>query len=391
MSMTTPQEQFTAADRHWMEQAIELARRGLYTTRTNPRVGCVLVRGGQVIGEGYHERPGEGHAEVQALRNAAGHVRGATAYVTLEPCSHFGRTPPCASALIEAGVRRVVTASGDPNPQVNGRGLAILREAGVQTACGLMSEAAEALNPGFFKRMRQGLPFVRLKMAISLDGRTALANGDSQWLTGPQARHDVQRWRARSCAILTGAYTVLADNPSLTVRIGLNGEPCAPESTTIAQPLRVIVDGKRRVGTGAKLFSLPGATAIATVRQPPPTQPPAQPDGVHIWTLPAEHGHPSLPALMRRLSAEGINEVHTECGPQLAGALLQAGLADELLLYMAPHLLGHGARGLANIAPVSDMAQRPEFDIIDVTQLGPDLRIRATCKAAIGKHPHTAV
>lgn len=361
-------------DRDWMQRALMLAAHGIYTTHPNPNVGCVLVDAdGVVVGEGWHHKAGEPHAEVHALRQAGLSARGATAYVTLEPCSHFGRTPPCALALIEAGVKRVVVAMQDPNPLVAGRGLQMLQQAGIAVCCGVMQAEAEAINLGFLKRMRTGLPYVRLKLAASLDGRTALANGQSQWITGPAARRDVQAWRARSSVILSGADTVLSDNPSLNVR--WDELPAEVQSVypyqALRQPLRVLVDGRGRIPASAKLFSLPGEVLVA--RQQAVA---AWPQALTEWIGPtADNGKLDLQALMQELGRRGCNEVWVEAGRQLAGALLQAGLVDELLLYLAPKVLGDSALGLLHIAELDSLAQAPQLIWHDVQQIGDDLRL----------------
>jgi diaminohydroxyphosphoribosylaminopyrimidine deaminase/5-amino-6-(5-phosphoribosylamino)uracil reductase len=354
-----------AADSQWMAQALRLAERGLYTTTPNPRVGCVLVSAGKVVGEGWHERAGEPHAEVHALRSAGGAARGATAYVTLEPCSHHGRTPPCAEALIAAGVSRVVCAMQDPNPLVAGSGLALLRAAGIEVECGLMEGAARELNTGFITRMSRGAPWVRSKIAASLDGRTALANGTSQWITGPAARHDVQHWRARSCAVLTGSGTVLADDPRLNVR----------EIRTERQPLRVVLDGRLRTPPQAAI--LRGGVLIYTAAEHAAQRAALQAQGAEVVTLAGVDGEVDLPGVMSDLARRGINEVLVEAGRTLNGALLRAGLVDELVLYFAPQLLGDAARGLAELGELTQLQQRVGLQWQDVRQVGGDLRIVA--------------
>ena len=360
-------------DDEWMARALQLAARGCYTTHPNPNVGCVLVRDGVLVGEGWHQKAGEPHAEVHALRAAGELARGATAYVTLEPCSHYGRTPPCALALVEAGVSRVVVAMMDPNPLVAGRGLQILRDAGIEVSCGIGEAEAQALNPGFIKRMKTGLPWVRVKLAASLDGRTALANGQSQWITGPAARADVQSWRARSSAILSGADTVLIDNPSLNVRWGqLPAEVQAeyPEAS-LRQPLRVLVDSRQRLQPEARLFSLPGAVLLARQQRQG-----AWPEQVEQLELPlAASGKLELPALLRELGRRGINELWVEAGRQLAGALVAQQLVDELIVYLAPKVLGDTAQGLLALPPLEALSQAPQFSLREVRQIGDDLRL----------------
>lgn len=366
----------TAADAAWMARALQLAIHGLYTTGVNPRVGCVLVKDSQLIGEGWHERAGEAHAEVMALRDAErrGHdVKGATAYVTLEPCAHHGKTPPCAEALINAGISRVVAAMADPNPLVAGKGFALLQAAGIAVAAPLMTAEAEALNVGFVKRMRSGLPWVRLKMAGSLDGRSALANGQSQWITGPEARADGHRFRARAQAIITGVGTVVADDPQLTVRgvaapTGQTGQPLS----RIA-PLRVVVDSHLRTPTSASI--LQGGCLIATASVDPIKTAALQAAGAEIVVLPGADGRVVLDALLRHLAQRGTNEVHVEAGAQLSGAFCKAGLVDEWVLYMAPALLGCDARGWFDGLNLTRLEQKIRLKFQDVRLLGPDLRI----------------
>ncbi len=357
-----------------MSRALHLAARGRYTTSPNPNVGCVLVRDDQVVGEGYHRRAGEPHAEVHALRAAGERARGATAYVTLEPCSHHGRTPPCADALIAAGVSRVVVAMEDPNPLVAGRGLERLAAAGIAVQTGLLQPQAEALNPGFIRRMRSGRPRVQVKLAASLDGRTALANGQSQWITGPAARADVQRLRAMSSAILSGADTVLTDDPSLNVRwreLPASVRADYPEHE-LRQPVRVLVDSRQRLGPRARLFGLPGEVWLA--RQRPEGQWPGSVSQL-LLPLSPDSGKLDLAALLQCLGQRGINDLWVEAGPRLAGALLQAGLVDELILYLAPKLMGEPARGLLALPEFVAMAQVPNLILDDVRQVGDDVRL----------------
>ncbi|MGB0721935.1 MAG: bifunctional diaminohydroxyphosphoribosylaminopyrimidine deaminase/5-amino-6-(5-phosphoribosylamino)uracil reductase RibD [Gammaproteobacteria bacterium] len=354
-------------DRRHMARALRLARHGLHSTDPNPRVGCVIVRDGEVVGEGWHERAGEPHAEVHALAMAGERARGATAYVTLEPCSHYGRTPPCASALVGAGVGRVVAAMEDPNPQVSGRGLSMLRDAGVETACGVLEDEARALNPGFISRMARGRPWVRVKSAISLDGRTAMATGESKWISSDASRRDVQLWRARSSAILTGMGTVLADDPSLNVRL----DASELGVRAVRDPVRVVVDGAGRMPATARMLTLAGATWVAAPagRNPPP--------GAEHLVVPLEGSHVNLEALMGVLADRGINEVLVEAGPGLGGALLALGLIDEMIVYLAPHLMGDGARGLFSLPDLERMEQRIALEIVDIRRVGPDLRMIA--------------
>ena len=354
----------SAADYRYMARALTLARRGLYSADPNPRVGCVLVRDDDIVGEGWHEQAGEAHAEVIALDAAGDRARGATAYVTLEPCCHHGRTPPCTDALLQAGVARVVAAMRDPNPQVSGQGLAILAKAGVAVECGLLETEARALNPGFIQRMTTGRPWVRVKLAMSLDGRTALASGESQWLTGAVARQDVQRWRARSSAILTGIGTVLADDPGLNVRL--------PEVSR--QPLRVILDSELHTPPTAKILQLPGSMLIFTAGADPDRQASLRVADPDLVVVPkAGHGLDLL-AVMAELARRECNEVQVESGPTLAGALLQAGLVDELVIYLAPLLLGDKARGLFQLPELTRMQDRRELELIETRAVGKDWR-----------------
>jgi len=355
-----------ASDYRQMARALTLAQRGLYSADPNPRVGCVLIKDNVVVGEGWHERAGEAHAEVMALEAAGERARGATAYVTLEPCCHHGRTPPCTDALLAAGVARVVAAMSDPNPQVAGKGLAILRAAGVAVDCGLMEAEARALNPGFIQRMTQQRPFIRVKLAMSLDGRTALASGASQWLTGAAARQDVQRLRARSSAILTGSGTVLADDPHLNVRL--------PENAR--QPLRVLLDTRLRTPPTARTLRLPGAVLIFTAAANAPRQAALQAVGAEIVRIPQTDQGLDLAAVMAELARRECNEVQVESGPTLAGALLQAGLIDELVLYLAPLLLGDQARGLFHLPELTRMSERAELEILETRMVGKDWRLR---------------
>lgn len=351
-----------ALDERYMEQALALAERGRLDASPNPVVGCVIVRDGVVVGEGWHERAGAPHAEVNALRAAGMRARGAEVFVTLEPCSHTGRTPPCANALIKAGVRRVVAAMQDPNPRVAGSGLQRLREAGIDVSSGLLEERAEALNPGFCRRMRTGRPWVRLKLAASLDGRTALADGSSKWLTGELARADVHRWRARSDAIITGSGTVLADDPELTARL--------PDQTRY--PLRVVIDSQRRSDPAARVFRGHGEALLAGVT------PPSEAFGRKIRQIRLESapGGVDLAALMDELGRLECNEVWVEAGARLAGGFLGAGLIDELLIYLGPSLLGMQARALMELPSPTTMAQRMEFTLLDVVPFGDDVRLR---------------
>ncbi|MFZ1098942.1 MAG: bifunctional diaminohydroxyphosphoribosylaminopyrimidine deaminase/5-amino-6-(5-phosphoribosylamino)uracil reductase RibD [Steroidobacteraceae bacterium] len=363
-------------DRFAMQRALALAARGLATTQPNPRVGCVIAQRGRVVGEGWHEQPGEAHAEVLALRVAGAQAAGATAYVTLEPCNHHGRTPPCVDALIQARVARVVYAVADPNPLVNGRGDAALRAAGITVESGLMEQEATDLNVGFMQRMRTGRPWVRVKLAMSLDGRTALENGSSQWITGEAAREDVHRWRARSSAVMTGVSTVLADDPRLNVRLGEEGGPSEPRP-----PLRVVLDGALRTPPEARLFSTAGEVLILTAV--PADDPRWEPrcaalaaQGARIETLPAAADGLALPGVLERLGELEVNELQVEAGATLAGQLLRQRLADELLLYVAPKLLGPHARPLVNLPPLQTLEEAPGFALVETQQIGTDVRLR---------------
>jgi len=357
---------FSAADHAFMAQALRLAERGLLTTTPNPRVGCVLAKDGVIVGEGWHERAGEAHAEVRALVAAGTASRGATAYVTLEPCSHFGRTPPCADALMAVGVARVVVAMADPNPQVSGRGLEKLRLAGIETACGLMETQARELNIGFVSRMERGRPWLRLKAAASLDGKTALNNGQSQWITGADARQDGHRWRARACAILTGIGTIRSDDPQLNVR-GVE---------TTRQPLKVVVDSRMELPLTARV--LEGTPMLLAVAEENADKAKAlQARGVEILYLPNAEGKVDLNLLMKELAKRGINELHVEGGAGLNGALLQAGLVDELLLYLAPCLMGHAAQGLFQLPELANLDEKRVLKVTDLRQIGSDLRVLA--------------
>ncbi len=357
---------FSAADGRMMARALQLAERGLWTTSPNPRVGCVLVRDGAIVGEGWHEKAGQPHAEVHALRAAGERARGATAYVTLEPCSHHGRTPPCAEALVAAGVARVVAAMEDPNPLVAGRGLALLRAAGIETASGLLENEARELNLGFVSRMTRGRPWLRLKAAASLDGKTALNNGSSQWITGPEARRDGHRWRARACAILTGIGTVRDDDPSLTVR----------DVETPRQPLRVIVDSRLETPPTAKILA-GGRVLIAAAVEAPERAAALRAAGAEIVLLANAQGKVDLAALLQELGRRGINELHAEAGHKLNGSLLREGLVDEFLFYLAPCLIGDDAAGLFNLPALTSLADKRSLRILDLRQVGPDIRLLA--------------
>lgn len=363
-------------DEMYMARALKLAQRGRYTTHPNPNVGCVIVKNGEIVGEGFHFRAGEPHAEVHALRMAGERARGATAYVTLEPCSHHGRTPPCCEALINAGVARVVAAMQDPNPQVAGRGLYRLSQEGVEVSHGLMMSEAERLNRGFLKRMRTGFPYIQLKLGASLDGRTAMANGESQWITSPEARRDVQRLRAESHAILTSSATVLADDPALTVRwdeLGADTQARYAQAD-LRQPVRIVVDSHNRVTPEHRLVQQPGETWFARTR----ADERQWPDGVRQILVPEHNGHLDLVSMMMLLGRQQINSIWVEAGAQMAGALLQAGLVDELIVYLAPKLLGSEARGLCVLPGLESLAAAPQLRFTEIRQVGPDLCLHLT-------------
>lgn len=364
---------FNSNDARFMARAIQLARKGWFTTRSNPRVGCVLVKTinnqCQIIGEGWHQKPGFAHAEVNAIQNAKanGHdTRGATAYVTLEPCSHVGKTPPCAQGLIDAGVSKVICAMTDPNPQVSGRGIDMLRESGVTVECGLMEQEAMALNPGFVKRMTTGFPRVTAKVAVSVDGRTAMSSGESQWITGSEARAEVQRLRAQSGAVITGSGTLLYDNPSMNVRAtAMLGDPY------FEQPIRVVVDSKHQVSSDAKFFEGQGQCWLVSVSE----RDDAFSKNVLMQQVKANKaGYADLEALLRLLAESGVNDVLIEAGSELLGAFLAKGLVDELQVFMAPKLLGSAAKGMAHL-PFEKMSQAIELELRDVRQIGQDLHL----------------
>lgn len=369
----SPATQFTDLDRRWMARALALAREGLYSAAPNPRVGCVIARGEQLLGEGFHARTGGPHAEVEALAAAGDAARGATAYLGLEPCSHHGRTPPCTDALIAAGVGRVVAAIEDPNPRVAGQGFARLREAGIEVAAGLMAEEAGALNAGFIRRMAQGRPRVTVKLAASLDGRTAMASGESQWITGAAAREDVQRLRGESCAVLTGVGTVLADDPRMDLRLD-------DALTRGRQPLRVVLDSELRTPAQARILAPPGRALVCTLASQPGgagARRALEAAGAEVEALPAGSGGLDLRVLLERLAARECNEVLVEAGPVLAGAVVAAGLADRLVIYLAPALMGPDARGMFALPGLTRMSERLQWRFSEVRSVGEDLRITA--------------
>ena len=366
---------FTPNDYNYMSQALGLAKQGIYTTHPNPRVGCVIVKDGIIVGEGFHARAGEPHAEVHALRMAGEKAKGATAYVTLEPCSHTGRTPPCATALIKAGVKRVIAAMQDPNPLVAGSGLAMLKAAGIETANGLLEIEARKLNAGFIKRMEHGLPWVRVKLAMSLDGRTAMQSGESMWITGDAARRDVQFLRAKASAILTGSGTVLMDNPSLNVR--LSSTDLAIQGD-IRQAIRIIIDSQLKTPSTAKLFDLSGDIWIFTSEQHDKEKAQALiSKGAKLFPMAMQQKHLSLTAIMQELAKQQINEIHVEAGATLCGALLQENLVDEMIIYMAPHIMGCNTRGLFSLPHLQQMKDRIDIRIDDIRAIGNDWRITA--------------
>jgi diaminohydroxyphosphoribosylaminopyrimidine deaminase/5-amino-6-(5-phosphoribosylamino)uracil reductase len=382
---------FSPFDHQCMATALKLAARGLFSPHPNPRVGCVITKGQNILGRGWHEFAGGPHAEIAALRDAREDVKGSTAYITLEPCSHHGRTPPCTEALLSAGISRVVVASADPDPQVNGQGVKKLRNAGLTVDTGLMADQAEALNPGFFMRIRKGRPWVRVKSAISLDGRTALLNGESKWISSEASRRDVQKWRARSAAVLTGIGTVLADNPAMNVRLdrknGKNWQPGQNEQNwqpgrhgqdgqaPSRQPLRIIADSRWRIPPGSRILADP-ATAIIAGTRDVAVPPELAATGAQCISLPARAGRTDLVALFSRLAEMELNEIQVEAGAHLCGALLKDRLVDELLIYQAPQLLGEGGPGPFNFGPLESMDERTHLKLLETRRLGNDLRLR---------------
>ena len=358
-------------DQLYMSRALQLAERGLYTTQPNPRVGCVLVKDGKIIGEGWHQKAGAAHAEINALHQAGDKAIGATAYVTLEPCSHYGRTPPCVDALITARVSRVVAAMEDPNPLVSGNGLKRLTQAGIKVESGLLAAQARELNPGFIKRMTHNLPWVRIKMAMSVDGRTAMASGESQWITGTAARTDGQKLRARSSAVMTGIGTLLADDPRLDVRLTAEELSIAG---SVPQPLRVILDSQLRCPVSARIFQSAGPIVILTTSE---KQFSSASEAVKIVKIAAHNRQINLTEALKWLAQQQINELHVEAGSVLCGALLAANLVDEIVIYMAPHIMGNAARGLFHLPQISKMQQRIDLVIQDIRAVGKDWRITA--------------
>ncbi|MDD2865112.1 MAG: bifunctional diaminohydroxyphosphoribosylaminopyrimidine deaminase/5-amino-6-(5-phosphoribosylamino)uracil reductase RibD [Methylococcales bacterium] len=349
----------------FMTKALQLAERGRFTTQPNPRVGCVLVKDGRIIGEGFHERAGQAHAEINALKKATEEVKGATAYVTLEPCSHHGRTPPCCDALIQAGIKRLVIAMMDPNPLVAGRGLARCKDAGIEVVCDILREDAEKLNRGFISRMTKNRPFVQSKIAMSLDGQTALANGESQWITSPQARADVHSFRAQSGAVLTGIGTVLADNPSLNARVPFD----------CVQPIRVVLDSTLQMPLNSKMTTLNGRTLILTCSKNEQKQDALKQVGFEVYVLPELNGRLDLNAVMTFLAGQEINNLFVEAGATLNAALLEAGLVDEWLIYMASCVLGDKSRGAFALPQFQSMTEKKSLRWSDIRQIGADLRL----------------
>ena len=367
---------FSPADHQFMARAIRLAGRGRWTTMPNPRVGCVITQGGSIVGEGWHEWAGEAHAEIHGLNRAGDKAKGSTVYVSLEPCSHYGRTPPCAEALIRAEVAKVIVAMQDPNPSVAGRGIGMLEAAGIQVQCGLLEQEARSLNAGFIKRMETGKPWVRAKLAMSMDGRTAMASGESQWITGPGARQDVQQLRASSCAIVTGVGSILYDNSSLTVR----EEQLGLEDAAIIckrQPLRVVVDSQLRTPVSANVVNGPGRCLIVTTPRADNDKVKAlSAVGAEVFIQDTDQDRVCLKLLMEELGSRGCNEVLVEAGATLAGAMVEAQLLDELVVYMAPVLMGSSARPLLQL-PFEAMAEKLSVEITDIRAVGQDWRVSA--------------
>ncbi|VFP84084.1 Riboflavin biosynthesis protein RibD [Candidatus Erwinia haradaeae] len=361
------------SDKSYMARALELAYRGRFTAMPNPNVGCILVRNDHIVGEGYHLRAGEPHAEVHALRIAGEKSRGATVYLTLEPCSYYGRTPPCCDALIAAGVSHVFISMKDPNPKVAGHSICRLQKAGITVSYGLMMSESEKLNRGFLKRMRSGVPWVQLKLGCSLDGRIAMFNGDSQWITSLESRQDVQRLRAQSSAILSTSATILADNPKLTVRyeeLDRSIRDVYPKSN-LRQPIRIIIDTHHRITTAHKLIQQPGETWL--IRDVGDMN--VWPDTVKQLLLPYDNGRPHLRSMLEYLAEQEINSVLVEAGAEFSGALLQANLVDELIVYIAPKLIGNTGLGLCHLRGLEKLSDVPILTFTDMISLGPDIRV----------------
>lgn len=375
MTQTT---HFSLKDHKFMARAIHLAKKGLYTTHPNPRVGCVITKDDKVIAEGWHLKAGQPHAEINALAQLTPKkAAGSTVYITLEPCSHTGRTPPCSQALIKAGIKRAVVAMQDPNPLVSGKGLQQLQSVGIETASGLMELTARDLNPGFIKRMEKGLPWVSIKLAMSLDGRTAMASGESKWITSEAARHDVQFLRAKASVILTGQGTVLADDPSLNIRLDAD----ELNIDKVRQPVRVVLDPELKMSTNALMLSLQGKTIIITNNDAPSQVQALRDKGAEVIILDSETSLPSsilpLRKVMEKLADLEVNEIHVEAGATLCGALIQENLTDELVIYMAPHIMGSNARGLLNLPGLEKIKNRINLQIKDIRAIGNDWRIIA--------------
>ncbi|OBY52740.1 bifunctional diaminohydroxyphosphoribosylaminopyrimidine deaminase/5-amino-6-(5-phosphoribosylamino)uracil reductase RibD [Aggregatibacter aphrophilus] len=366
--------QFSPKDAEFMQLALDLAKQGEFTAAPNPAVGCVLVKNGQIVGKGFHAKAGEPHAEVMALREAGDNARGATAYVTLEPCAHYGRTPPCAKGLVDAGVRNVIAAMYDPNPLVAGKGLGILADAGIESAVGLLKENAEELNKGFLKRMRTGRPFVQLKLAMSIDGKTAMANGESKWITGAQARADVQQYRAKASAILSTSQTVLADNPSLNVRWAELPQEVHSRYAEqhLRQPVRVILDSAHKVRSDFNLFLTDSPVWLAGRDKFELNGFPASTE--YLQLIPNQR-ESHLQTLMTELGRRQINTLWVEAGATLAGALIAENLVDELIIYMAPKLLGDQARDLCHLPNLTKLADAPLWELQLCEPVGNDLKL----------------
>ncbi|MEK7302061.1 MAG: bifunctional diaminohydroxyphosphoribosylaminopyrimidine deaminase/5-amino-6-(5-phosphoribosylamino)uracil reductase RibD [Pseudomonadota bacterium] len=360
---------FSPADYAFMSTALRLAEKGLYSTAPNPRVGCVITQNEQIVGSGWHERAGQPHAEINALNLAGEAARGATAYVTLEPCSHYGRTPPCADALIDAGIAKVIIAMEDPNPMVSGRGCALLERAGITVQTGLLQTEAHALNVGFVTRMIHNRPWVRLKTAASLDGKTALNNGTSQWITGEAARQDGHRWRARSCAILTGIGTVKSDNPQLTVR----------HVATCRQPKKIVVDSHLAIPLDARLLQGEEVFIFTANTENQEKKAALSRMGAQVIVLPTAEGMVDLGKMMAVLADSGMNELLVEAGCGLNGALVKAGLVDEMIIFLAPHLLGDDAQGMIKLPELVNLEQKKALEIMDLRMIGRDIRVIAKC------------
>ena len=368
---------FSLKDHQFMQRAICLAKRGHFTTSPNPRVGCVIALNGEIVGEGFHKKSGQGHAEVHALKQAGSKAKGATAYVTLEPCSHFGLTPPCAEALIKAQVSHVIAAMVDPNPKVSGRGLELLAAAGITTQFGLLEQDAIALNPGFIQLMTKKLPFVRCKLAASLDGKTAMASGESQWITSPEARADVQRLRAQSCAVICGAESVIFDDARMNVRWdALGALKNSYAEADVRQPVRIIIDGKNRLTPDLAIFKT--TSKILLIRHAIEKSQ-TWPHFVEQVTISKaeDSEHVDLSLLLAYLAQQGLNDILIESGAKLAGAFISANLVDELILYQAPKLIGSDGKSLVSMPSIIQLSEAKRLDISDIRMVGKDIRITA--------------